>query len=388
MPRALITLELARSLQSALASGHPWVYRDHVPRDFRAPAGTWIRLRAGRWHGYALWDPESAIALRVYSSTQLPDAEWVKRRVREAWELRADVRRETDAFRWLFGEGDGLPGITVDVYGGFAVVVTYAAGVDVLVPWVVEALRAVTALDGVVRRVRPGAERSRVQVLSGREPPERIVVSEYGVKMGVDLRHGQKTGLFLDHRENRRFVGEHAHGQRVLNLFAYTGAFSLYALRGGARRVTNVDISADALGAAGDNYRLNGFDVEEDDFVAVDAFEYLESRRGGEGFELVICDPPSMANSRAQLDAARRAYVRLNALAMDAVAPGGWLATASCTAQVTPAAFREVIAEAAARVRRRVQFVHEAGHAIDHPVSAGHAEGRYLKFVVGRVTAP
>jgi 23S rRNA (cytosine1962-C5)-methyltransferase len=385
MPPALITLELPRSLQSSLAAGHPWVYRDHVPSDFRAPAGTWIHVRAGRWRGYALWDPESAIALRVYSSSELPDAAWVKRRVAEAWELRADVRRESDAFRWLFGEGDGLPGITVDVYGGFAVVVTYAAGVDVLVPWVVEALRGTAALDGIVRRARPGTQGDRIELVWGREPPERIVVSEHGVKMGVDLRHGQKTGLFLDHRENRRWLGEHARGRRVLNLFAYTGAFSLHALRGGASRVTNVDAAADALVAARENYRLNGFDVDESDFVAADVFDYLAQQRGSKGFDLVICDPPSMANHRAQLDAARQAYVKLNALAMEAVSPGGWLATASCTAQVAPAAFREVIAEAAARSQLRVQMVHEAGHAIDHPVSAGHVEGRYLKFVVGRV---
>ncbi|MBN1612223.1 MAG: class I SAM-dependent rRNA methyltransferase [Polyangiaceae bacterium] len=387
MPRALITLELPGSLQSALAAGHPWVYRDHVPHDFRAPAGTWIHVRAGRWRGYAVWDPQSAIALRVYSSSELPDAEWVKRRVWDAWELRSDVRRETDAFRWLFGEGDGLPGITVDVYGGFAVLVTYATGLDALVPWVVEALRAVGDLDGIVRRARPGAGGERIELVWGRAPPERMIVSECGVKMGVDLRHGQKTGLFLDHRENRRWVGEHASGRKVLNLFAYTGAFSLHALRGGAKRVTNVDVAADALVAARDNCRLNGFEVNEADFVAADAFEYLEKRQRGEGFELVVCDPPSFANSRAQLDAARQAYVRLNALAMKAVAPGGWLATASCTAQLTPAAFRDAIAEAAVRSRRRVQLVHEAGHALDHPVSAGHPEGRYLKFVVGRVVA-
>jgi 23S rRNA (cytosine1962-C5)-methyltransferase len=202
----------------------------------------------------------------------------------------------------------------------------------------------------------------------------------------------RRLGLFLDHRDNRRFVGEHASGRSVLNLFAYTGAFSLHALRGGARRATNVDVAADALVAARENYRLNGFGVEESDFVVADAFEYLEKRRsgsgsGGDGFDLVICDPPSFANSRAQLDAARQAYVKLNALAMQAARPGGWLATASCTAQVTPAMFGELVAEAAGRARRRLQVVHEAGHAIDHPVSAGHAEGRYLKFLVGKLAA-
>lgn len=384
MAHRLATLELPRSLESQLSAGHPWVYRDHAPAGFQAPAGTWVRAVAGRWNGFALWHPDSPIALRIFSSRVPPDASWVRDRIRDAWELREGVRRDTDAFRWVFGEGDGLPGVTVDVYGPFAVVVTYVDGLDQVVEWVVAALVETTALRGVVRRGRPGQGEARLELLSGRMPPDSLIVAERGLRMAVDLRRGQKTGLFLDHRENRRFVEGCADGRRVLNLFCYTGAFSLAAARGGAREITQVDSAAEALAAAKDNFELNGLDPERCESVAADVFEYLQST-GERRFDLVICDPPSFANNRRQLGRARRAYVRLNALAMGWVAPGGWLATASCTAQLGPEEFRILLGEAASRAKRRLQLIHEAGQPIDHPVMAQHLEGRYLKFVVARV---
>lgn len=378
-------IELPRFLEAALSAGHPWVYRDHVPREFRASSGTVVRISAGAFTGYALWDAESQIALRVYSTREAPSAAWVAERVRQAWELRAMVRgSDTDAFRWVFGEGDGLPGIVVDLYGKWAVIALYADGLERIAEWVAEALRATTELAGLVRRGRGAG--SRLEVVWGRKPPSDLVVAEHGVRMTADLELGQKTGLFLDHRENRLFVGSIAAGRRVLNLFSYTGAFSLYAARAGATHVTSVDVAAGAMDAARDNFRLNGLDADAHDFVVADVFEHLEqARRSKATWDLVISDPPSFARSKQHQKQALRAYAKLNALAMQVTTGDGLLAAASCTSQVSPDAFRQTLAEAATLARRRFQIIHEAGQPVDHPVLAQHLEGRYLKFVVGRV---
>ncbi len=183
-------IELPRFLEAALSAGHPWVYRDHVPREFRASSGTVVRISAGAFTGYALWDAESQIALRVYSTREEPSAAWVAERVRQAWELRAMVRgSDTDAFRWVFGEGDGLPGIVVDLYGKWAVIALYADGLERIAEWVAEALRATTELAGLVRRGRDAG--SRLEVVWGRKPPSDLVVAEHGVRMTADLELGQ-----------------------------------------------------------------------------------------------------------------------------------------------------------------------------------------------------
>lgn len=378
------TVELPRTLEGPLSAGHPWVYRDHVPPGFTAESGSIVAVRAGRFSGFALWDSSSQIALRVYSCHEPPSARWVAERVRAAWELRELVRRErTTAYRWIYGEGDGLPGVTVDLYGKFAVVSSYAAGLERIVGWVIAALGESTELSGILRRGREGAE--RLELVTGRDPGPRVIVEEHGVRMPVDLRLGQKTGLFLDHRENRRFVGALAAGRSVLNLFAYTGAFSLHAALAGAGRVTSVDIAAGALEAARDGFRLNGLEPDAHEFVAADVFEFLEAaRRERRQWELVICDPPSFARNKQQLKRALGAYVRLNAAGLGVTTTDALYAAASCTAQVTPEAFRQSLAEAAVRARRRFQILHDVGHAVDHPVMAGHPEGRYLKFVLGR----
>jgi 23S rRNA (cytosine1962-C5)-methyltransferase len=381
-------IELPRFLEAALAAGHPWVYRDHVPRELRAPPGSIVRVRAGSFTGFALWDGESAIALRLLSTREPPSAEWVADRVREAWELRAPLRAsETNAYRWLFGEGDGLPGVVVDLYGRFAVLALYAEGLERIAGWVVDALRSTTELHGIVRRRRD--EASRLELVWGRLPPPALIVEEHGVRLRADLALGQKTGLFLDHRENRRFVRQVAGGRRVLNLFAYTGAFSLSAALGGATHVTSVDLAAPALDAAQENFRLNGLDEDAHELQASDVFEFLDrARREQRSWDLVISDPPSFAKKKEHQKQALRAYAKLNAMGMRVTAPGGLYAAASCTSQVGPEAFRQTLADAAARAKRRFQIVHEAGQPLDHPVLASHPEGRYLKFVVGRVLSP
>jgi 23S rRNA (cytosine1962-C5)-methyltransferase len=381
------TLELPTQLKRGLQAGHPWVYRDHVPRGFQAASGTWVKVRAGSYAAYALWDETSRIALRLFSELQVPDANWVRERLVQALALRRSMLDEqTSAYRLLYGEGDGIPGLTVDVYGSFAVIVTYADSLEVVVPWVVRALVELLKLHGIVRRARVrDGEPPRLEVLHGRLPPRDLIIAEHGLRMQVDLFLGQKTGLFLDHRENRRFMGALCAGKRVLNLFSYTGAFSLYAARAGATSVTSVDMSQPAARAARANFELNGLDPDQHEFLSEDVFEFLErSRQKGMSYDVVICDPPTFANSREQQKNALRAYVSVNSAGLRVLEPSGVYAAASCTAQVSVDAFRGILAESAVNAKRRLQIFHDAAHAPDHPIFAGHPEGRYLKFIVAR----
>lgn len=378
-------LALPESLEARLSAGHPWIYRDHVPERFRAETGDFIHVRSGRFEAYALWDGDSPIALRVFSRKQRPDAAWIRARVDEAWQLRQRLLPpRTDAFRLLFGEGDGLPGIVVDVYAGFAVVVSYSPALARVVAWVVQALAARPELRGVCERVTRRKDRSsELRHLNGEQPPTLVMVEEHGLRYEVDLEAGQKTGLFLDHRDNRRYLRELAAGASVLNLFSYTGAFSVSCAAGGAARVTSVDIAAPAIAAASRNFEHNALATPHDG-VACDVFEFLESaKRAGQRWDIVIADPPSFASSRSELFGALRAYKKLHAAALSVLTPGGLYAAASCTSQVSPDAFRQTIAEAAARTHR-LTVVHEAAHAVDHPYAIGHLEGRYLKFVLCR----
>lgn len=389
MTTPIPVVELPPALSRALASGHPWIYRDHVPPTFRAETGSWVRVHAGPISAVALWDAQSPLALRIFSRERVPDARWVAERVEQALALRrrCGVVEQASAYRLIAGEGDHLPGILVDRYAGFAVLTADGPALATVVPWVVDALAGTGELVGIVEKRRAtSAGDERVHTLWGRPPSRELIVEEYGLRFGANLYEGQKTGLFLDQRDNRRTIERLSEGRRVLNLFGYTGAFSVYAARGGATQVTTVDIAEGAIAAARENFRLNGFDPDAYDLVVADVFEYLRAAAGrGERFDVVISDPPSFARSRAHRDRALKAYARLHAAALAVTAPYGLYAASSCTTQVSVEAFRGTLAEGARKVRASLQIVHDAGHAADHPILAGHPEGRYLKFVVARV---
>lgn len=392
------------SIKGRLANGHPWVYRNHLRDVGRVASGQWVRLRCGGLIAYGLYDAHSPIAVRVFSRSGAPDADWAGERVWEAWEGRAALRDgdpPTTAYRWIYGEGDGIPGLVADRYGDYAVIQTYAESLKTLVPLISSALRACDpALRGALLRERPadgdpasGEDRDeatagtppRLRTLWGEAPPADLVVQEHGLLFHADLFHGQKTGLFLDHRENRHTVEGLAGGRSVLNCFAYTGAFSLYALRGGAAAVVSADIGRGLAEAAAANIALNRLDAGRHSFVTEDCFALLDAyAKANRRFDMVILDPPSFARQKSSLHSALRAYTRINALALRCVEPGGLLVTASCTSQVGPEQFRAMLGEAAGQVGARLQIIHEAGQPADHPVPAGFPEGRYLKFVVAR----
>ncbi|HUT21755.1 MAG TPA: class I SAM-dependent rRNA methyltransferase [Anaerolineae bacterium] len=364
-----------------LRRGHPWIYRNRLSDAPDLPSGTWVQVRCARFTGYGLWDAKSPIAVRVFSPLRLPDAEWVSQQVQQAWALREPLRTVgTSAYRWLYGEGDGVPGVVVDLYGHYAVVQTYAESVEAILDWVVGGLRSCAELKGILFR---GED---VHLLWGRRPPRDLIVEENGLRFYVDLFAGQKTGLYLDHREHRSYLEQWCAGKCVLNCFAYTGAFAVYAVRGGASEVVSVDAASPAVGEVRRNLELNGFDPEPHPTVVADCFELLEQYAAqGRQFDVVILDPPALARSRKSYEAAVHAYTRLNQAAIGCLPAGGLLATASCTAQVSVDVFRSILADAAARAQRRLFIVHQAGQAIDHPVPAHFPEGRYLKFVLAVV---
>lgn len=402
-------IHLPTSLKDRLAQGHPWVYRNHVDPDIFMPTGSWVRVHCGNWSAYGIWDEQGPIAVRLFSVRRIPDAAWVRDRVRDAWALREPVRQsDTTAYRLLFGEGDGMPGLTVDIYDQWAVIQSYSSGVERLMPWLIEVLQQQLPLRGILHKQRdpnldagemrddePSADEpkiavskgsSRLALIWGDSPPRDLVVREHGLQFIADIWAGQKTGLFLDQRENRHYIEQISQGRTLLNCFSYTGAFSLYALRGGAKKVVNVDIGKGLAEAAEANIALNGLDPSKHQFVTADCFDvlnrYLEE---GHRFDILILDPPSFAKSQRNRFAAIRAYTKLNAIAMRCVAPGGLLISSSCTSQVGPEPFKEMLAEAATSVNKRMQIVYEAGQAQDHPVPAHFPEGRYLKFVAGRI---
>jgi 23S rRNA (cytosine1962-C5)-methyltransferase len=392
-------IQLRKDLARHLRAGHPWVFRKAIEKAPKLPAGTIVDVEEdGRFVARGYYDPASAITVRVLTreAGEAIDAAFWRRRVARAVRLRQELVRDTTGFRLVHGEADGLPGVVADRYDHTAVLKLYSAG---LTPWrgqIVEALRAESdGLAGVYGRDEiprddddeGGAPAGRV--LWGAEPPERIVIYEHGMKVLVDVRRGQKTGFFLDQRENRRMVRELSRGRGdALNLFSYTGGFSVAAALGGAKHVVSVDVDRDAIALARDVFRENGIDPADHAFASQDAFDILASyKREGRRFDLVVCDPPAFAKSQKAVDAALAGYASLNRAALAVLAPGGLLVTASCSARVSAEQFFDAVKEAAFKARVDLQVVAETRQPPDHPISPQFREGRYLKCVVLRRVA-
>ncbi len=384
------TVVVPDRLTSHVAAGHPWLYADAVPALVGARTGDLVTLlgQGRRPIGQALFDAESPIALRVLSTRRGEPAgpELWQRRISEAWALRRGTLdlRSTDAFRLLHGEGDRLPGVVVDHYAGFLVLKLDTPAWLPHLPDLVSALEQLVRPRGIFFKGISGErEAAAPRTLAGDEPPGHILVREHGMRLQVDVRRGQKTGLFLDQRENRALVRQVGRGRRVLNLFSYTGGFSLAAALGGATRVTSVDLAKGAVEGARQNFIANELDPAAHGFVAADAFDHLAACAAArEQFELVIVDPPSFAPRKQALRAAEAAYTRLNAAAIRQVVPGGLVACASCSSHVTMDMFLKILRESARVARRALRVLEVRQEPADHPTPLHFPEGRYLKFVL------
>jgi 23S rRNA (cytosine1962-C5)-methyltransferase len=398
-----LRLQLSRDLVRTLKRGHPWVFADALAERPDAAPGSLALLHDTRGKPLALgmYDPGPTLSFRACRVASDGDGgvsgERIALELSEAWAVEQldrarDLRKallgdDTTGYRLVNGEGDGMPGLVVDVYAETAVIrldgegpagFWYAPGVA---RWVQQAL----GITCVVERSR-GEEGGRT--LAGNAPTEPVTFMENGIWFTADVLRGQKTGFFLDQRDNRARVRSMAAGRRVLNLFGYTGGFSVYAGMGGAAHVTTVDLAPPAVEAAQSHWLLNGLAHRDHEPVVADAFDYLEhAARSGMHWDLVIADPPAFAPNNASVPNALAAYRRLVAASAAVTEPGGWLCAASCSSHVDLPQFLEACEGGIGLARRRATVLGIHGQPCDHPTPLAMPEFRYLKFVAMRVDA-
>ena len=366
-----------------IRKGHPWVFRSDIISLPDLPAGIVpVEAPNGAPLGFALWSPQSEIALRHIeaNASYAPDAAWWHRMLQRAIARRAPLAGEANAYRLVHGEGDGLPSLVVDKYDDSLVVQLLSAGVDAWTDTIVQSLVELTGCTGVLARNDPSARAREglpreVKLLFG-DVPKMIEVVEHGVKYLAAPWDGQKTGAFLDQRENRVLIGGLARGE-ALDCFAYHGSFSLHLAKR-AQHVTAVDVSAPALARVAEHAERNG--LSNISAVEGDAFDLLRAwHREGRRFDTIVVDPPAFAKTRSALEGALRGYKDINLQAMKLLAPGGLLFSASCSFHLSRGAFFDVLQEAAADSGRRLALRAFTGQPLDHPEVLGIPETGYLK---------
>jgi 23S rRNA (cytosine1962-C5)-methyltransferase len=372
--------------EQRIESGHPWIYRVDVG-DVRASAGDRVLVRSarGRPLGHALYSDRSRIAIRMLTSGDRPaDDPLIRQRIEAAIAFRESLAITGSAWRLVHGEGDLLPSLIVDRYGEYLVVQALSQGMDRLLPLVVSALGERLQPRGILARNDPRARlleglEQRVDILAG-EIPDLVTVTVNGMEDEVDLWHGQKTGLFLDQRENREAAALYAHG-RLLDCFCYTGGFAL-ALARRCRETLAFDVSEDAVARLRRNARRNGVEVDARVGNVFDELRGLE--RLGERFDTIVLDPPAFAKSKAAVPKATSGYKEINLRALKLLNPGGTLVTCSCSYNVNEAEFAEIVYSAAIDAQAHVTVVEKRMQGRDHPVLLGVPETYYLKCFILR----
>jgi 23S rRNA (cytosine1962-C5)-methyltransferase len=378
-----------RGAQRWTAAGHPWIYRSDVIRAAERAAGAVevVDERGGRL-GYALWSGASQIAVRMLEGAAVPDAAYWRSRIATAVAYRDSLAPDATAYRLVHGEADGLPSLVVDRYGDVLVVQLLSAGLEQFRAEIIEALVDICEPAGILARNDVPVRRleqleETVELLHGSVPDE-LEVREGGVVYLAAPWRGQKTGAFLDQRENRVRAGALARG-RALDCFSYHGSFALH-LAGGAAHVTAVDSSADALARARENAALKGDAGGRFDFVEANAFDFLRAQDdAGERYDIIVVDPPAFAKRKDAVHAALRGYKELNLRALRILEPGGVLCTFSCSYHMSPWLFRGMLHDAAADAGRPVRWLEWRGQAADHPEVLQVPESAYLKGAVLQV---
>jgi 23S rRNA (cytosine1962-C5)-methyltransferase len=399
-PSRIMTLTLQPGEAARPLAGHPWIYRNEVaavPADLEPGALVDVVDHRGRFIGRGYANPASVILARLLTWRNEPiDEAWLTGRISRAIELRSRIRPlvhdspdepGATACRLIFSEGDGLPGLIVDRYGGHLVVQALTAGIDRLLPTIVPILERLCRPDTILARHDVAARKQEGLVqekrwLSGAHDGPRdgtVAMRFLGFDLTVDCLNGQKTGLYLDQADNYGLVNGLVRGGRVLDGACYTGLWSLHAARAGAAEVIGIDQSEDALATARAHAAANGL-ADRCRFVAGNLFDELKRRcDGDERFDLVILDPPSFVKSRARIADALRGYKEINLRAIKLLRPGGFLLTCSCSYHLRPELFRALLTEAAVDVGRAARLLAWRGQALDHPVLLSLAETDYLK---------
>ena len=376
------TVSLKPGREASVLRRHPWVYRGALVTPLPAGCAP-LRVQAanGRPLGVALpGGSGGSLALRMVTfGDQAWDGAALAALVRRATALRDRLALDADAYRLVHAEGDGLPGLVIDRYGVVAVVEPYEAAWEPYLEAIASLLADAQGVSTVLVRPTGGAARP-VRVLRGHMPEVPLVIREGRLRFPVDVEAGQKTGFFLDQRENRRRLGALAGGAEVLNLFSYSGGFAVAALAGGAVRAVNVDASAAALSLARHAYELNGLGVREPDFIEGDAFRVVRDLAAtGQRYGVVVVDPPAFVKRRGDLEGGLRGYRDINLQALRLTAPGGLLFTCSCSALVSEQHFGQSLFAAALDARRTLRVLERRGAGPDHPVSVFCPEAAHLK---------
>ena len=403
----MTTIYLKPHKEESLKRWHPWVFSGAIARialDKNYPydepqEGELVCVRASTCDvlGVGHWQVGSiAVRILAFGVEELPDDFWSER-IRAAYNVRQSVgliRPDNNTFRLIHGEGDFLPGLIVDVYAETAVFQAHSIGMhlnrEAIAKAIVDNVPQVKNVyyksdDTLPFKAAIEGEKTGWLIadqLPAEENPDFWSV-ENGLSFRIDWLRGQKTGFFIDQRENRALVERYAAGKDVLNMFCYTGGFSLYALRGGAKSVDSVDVSQKAIDLVNVNVARNFPDADNHTAVAQDAFEYLSAQKAqNRTYDLIILDPPAFAKHRDAVKNALRGYQRINAKAIEMIRPGGILFTFSCSQAVDKEAFRLAVFSAAAQVGRKVRILHQLHQPQDHPINIYHPEGEYLKGLV------
>jgi 23S rRNA (cytosine1962-C5)-methyltransferase len=383
------TVTITKRGAERVRARHLWVYRSDVSEPAGAQAGEIVRVADSRRKalGWALYSSRSQIALRIiaFEDVEIDRSFW-KSRLDSAEELRNQVVRGATAYRLVYGESDLLPSLIIDRYNDCFVIQTLSQGMEALkqvwIELLVERYNPRAIIERNEARVRDLEGLPRTGGLLYGTDPDELVIEEGGVRFAVNLIEGQKTGAFLDQRENRIAAGGYARG-RVLDAFTYQGAFALHLARG-AEQVIGVDVSAPAITQARRNAELNAATNVE--FVEANVFDLLhEKEQAGERFDVINLDPPAFAKNRASIRAAARGYKEINLRAMKMLAPGGTLITSTCSFHMSEEGFLNVIADAAADAGRSVQLIEKRTQSRDHPVLISMPETHYLKCMIVRV---
>lgn len=385
------TITLQKGRERSLLNRHPWVFSGAVAQADGVTPGALVRVCAhdGSYLATGYANLENSLAIRLFSFANIDPFDALRANVRRAIAMRRVLFNEriTDAVRLINGESDLLPGLIVDQYADVLVIQIGTRGMEMLREFIVEELsqqcspRCIYEKSNLPSRKEEGldpAECVRAGVL-----PERVKIRENKLLFEVTLQDSQKTGFFLDQRENRALIGSLSQGKDVLNLFSYTGGFSVYAGVFGARKVVSVDISADAIVGARRNLELNMISADRAPCVEADVFEYLRSSK--ESFDLVVLDPPAFAKKKGNVGQAAKGYHEINRQALKLVRPGGCLLTCSCSYHVDAELFQKIIFNAARELGRDVRIVQRHRMAFDHGVSVFHPEGDYLKSLLLQV---
>jgi 23S rRNA (cytosine1962-C5)-methyltransferase len=396
----MVDVYLKEGRDKAVRNRHPWVFSGAVARsagnvddgaivDVRDARGTFLA------RGYLNRQSQIVVRLLSWDEDEPIDEAFWQRRVAGAVARRASLAADTSttAYRLIHAESDLLPGLIVDRYGDFAVVQCLTLGIDRHRDEIVDALSDVLGPVSLYERsdvdVRAQEGLPPVTgVLSGDAPPPEAEILEHGHRFLVDLVGGQKTGFYLDQRENRQALVRYARGKEMLNAFSYSGAFSVYAAAAGAGPITNLDTSGEALDLARKNLAQNGLQRLEDTYTTGDAFQVLRSYRDqGQRFDLIVLDPPKFAPTRKHVQRATRAYKDINLLAIKLLRPGGILFTFSCSGGIDASLFQKIVFGASVDARRDLQVIEYLSQGPDHPILISFPESAYLKGMVCQVLA-